>query len=112
MLGRVLFAVVCLIIGTGLLLPIYPAEVAAPERADAQNMLIADSAAPGCRDCTSAASGGGRCLAGCLCGTSGRAATAPARACLRLTVYLIVRPLPASGPSSEPQLLAPKLPTI
>jgi hypothetical protein len=112
MLGRVLFTVVCLVIGTGLLLPIYPAEVAAPGRADAQGMLIADSAASGCRDCTPAASEEGRCLAGCVCGHALLGATAPARACLRLTVYLIVRPLPVSGRPSEPQLLPPKLPTI
>ncbi len=78
MLGRVLFAVVCLIIATGLLLPIYPAEVAtAPGVAGGQDMLIADSGAPGCRDCASAA--GAACSAGCPCPHALVAGSAPAR---------------------------------
>ncbi len=96
MLGRVLFAVVCLIIAAGLLLPIYPAEleVARPVAAGAQDMLITDAGAPGC-----------------LVEATARAAV-PADACIRLTVYLVVAPLPAPGPAGEPQLLPPKLPTI
>jgi hypothetical protein len=112
MLGRVLFVLVCLIIATGLLLPVYPAEVATPKVASAQDMLVADIGTPGCRDCASAARVGAPCQAGCPCGRAAPATGDPARACLHLTVYLIVRPLPASGPRSEPQLLAPKLPTI
>ncbi len=112
MLGRVLFAVVCLTIATGLLLPIYPAEVASPRLAAAQDMLIADTGASGCRDCASAAALGAPCPAACPCGHALLGPSVPTRACLHLTVYLVVRPLPVSGRPSEPQLLPPKLPTI
>jgi hypothetical protein len=110
MLGRVLFALVCLIIATGLLLPIYPAEVevATPGVADAQDMLVADAGAAACRNCpTVAARLVGRCLT-----RAPSAAAGPTRACVHLTVYLVVRPLPVPGRPGEPQLLPPKLPTI
>jgi hypothetical protein len=110
MLGRVLFAVVCLIIATGLLLPIYPADVdvASPGGADAQDMLITDAGPTGCRGCATAAA---RVVTRCLADAPASAAAVPAGTCVRLTVYLVVRPLPAPGPAG-PQLLPPKIPTI
>ncbi len=107
MLGRVLFALVCLIIATGLLLPVYPTEVAAPGTVGARDMLIADAAAAGCGDCQSAATGGG---VRCDPALPGAAAARPP--CLHLTVYLIIRPLPATVQPGDPRLLRPRLPTI
>jgi hypothetical protein len=108
MLGRALFALVCLIIAAGLLLPVYPAEVDTPRSADARDIVIADTAAPGCGVCGPAAvaSGSGPCERALP------AAAAAPKDCLNLTVYLILRPLPKAGQAGDPQLLAPKLKTI
>jgi hypothetical protein len=108
MLGRVLFALVCVVIATGILLPIYPTEVAAPGVASARDMMLADAAAAGCRDCKPAAASL-RALA--VCGHAGPIAAGPGKACLHLTVYVVVRPLPLTGRPGL-QLLLPKLPTI
>jgi hypothetical protein len=76
--------------------------------ADGRDMLITDAGAVDCAHCaTAAAQVVTRCLA-----DAPAAATGAAGACVRLTVYLVVRPLPAPGPALGPQLLAPKLPTI
>jgi hypothetical protein len=111
MLGRALFAVVCLVIAAGLLLPVYPADLKVASRgvADARDMLITDDA--GAADCAHCATAAARVVTRCLADAPA-AATAQAEACVRLTVYLVVRPLPAPGPAVGPQLLAPKLPTI
>jgi hypothetical protein len=103
MLGRALFALVCLIIAAGLLLPEYPGEVAAPRSSDARDSVIADAAA---RGSAAIISGGGTCER-----ASPAAAAAP-KDCLNLTLYLILRPLPKAGQAGDPQLLAPKLKTI
>jgi hypothetical protein len=105
MLGRVLFAVVCVIIATGLLLPVYPTEVAMPGTADARDMLVAGTRASACGDCDQAAASG---RVAC-----DRALQVAARKdCLHLTVYLIIRPLPLQERPGEPQLLRPRIPTI
>jgi hypothetical protein len=108
MLGRVLFALVCLIIATGILLPIYPTEVEAPGVASARDMMAADTAVTGCGDCKPTAASQ-RVLA--VCGHTRPIAAAPERACLHLTVYVLVRPLPLNGRPGF-QLVLPKLPTI
>jgi hypothetical protein len=107
MLGRALFALVCLIIAAGLLLPVYPGEDVAPRSADARDIVIADTA-PGCGVCGPAAvaSGSGPCER-----ASPAAAAAP-KDCVNLTVYLILRPLPKAGQAGDPQLLTPKLKNI
>ena len=107
MLGRLLFALVCVIIATGLLLPVYPMEVATPGTADAEDMLVADTAAPACGGCGSAVAS-----AGVPCDHAAPAPAAAREACLHLTVYLIIRPLPATGQPGDPKLLRPRLPTI
>jgi hypothetical protein len=103
MMGRALFALVCLIIAAGLLLPVYPGEVAAPRSADARDIVIADTAA---RGAAAIASGSGTCE------PAPPAVAAAPKDCVNLTVYLILRPLPKAGQAGDPQLLAPKLKTI
>jgi hypothetical protein len=107
MLGRALFALVCVIIATGLLLPVYPTEVATPGSANGRDMLISDSASPGCAHCGAAAAN-----AAMHCGRGSPGAATTHKACIHLTVYLVVRPLPVAGDPGDPQLLPPKLPTI
>jgi hypothetical protein len=103
MLGRILFALVSLIITAGILLPVYPPDVegrtvAAPDAA----LLVADDGSSGCQ-----ARVPGHSLCGHVLPTIG----APPEASFGLTVYLIVPPLP-SRPSSELQLLPPEHPAI
>jgi hypothetical protein len=107
MLGRTLFAVVCLIIATGLLWPVYPTELAFPASAAARDMLIADTAASACGQCGPAAVIGER-----PCPPGPPAAAEADKHCFDLTVYLILRPLPAKEQPGDPQLLPPRLRTI
>jgi hypothetical protein len=112
MLGRVLFAVVWLIIAAGLVLPLYPSDRAAPGLAVAGGtLMVADTAAPGCEDCAAADLAAAGCRGSCACWQVLPAASAARVACLSLTVYLITRPLPA-GQASGPQPLPPKPPAI
>jgi hypothetical protein len=107
MLGRILFAIVCLIIATGLLLPIYPTEVAAPGVVAARDMVVAGTGTAGCQACGPAAA-----RAGEVCHRPLPTAAHAAKGCLHLTVYVIVRRLPGEARAGEPQLLPPKLPII
>jgi hypothetical protein len=96
MLGRVLFALVWLIITAGLVLPMYPPDVATPRPpAAATAPLVADTTTSGCE-------------------TDAQVLASPSaapEACVCLTVHLVVRPLP-SAPSFTPQPAPPKLPAI
>jgi hypothetical protein len=106
MLGRALFAFVWLIIAAGLLLPLFPAEVAAPGLSNARvTAALADAMAPGCERCPVA--GGGACKSGRWL----RTAPAAAEACLRLRLRLVVQPVPGDRPAEAAERL-PKLPTI
>ena len=97
-----LFTVVCVIIATGVLLPVYPGDVSLPAAAGARDTLLADDAALGPAACVAPASP----LA------PGRAGATPTKACMHLTVYVIVGPLPVSGHVFEPARPLPELPTI
>ena len=108
MLGRVLFALVLLIIAAGVTLPLYPLDVATPRPpAAATALLVADTPTSGCPhhdedvDCRST----------CPCGQALATASPAREACVSLTVYLVVRPLPLA-PSVTPQPPPPKLPAI
>jgi hypothetical protein len=70
-------------------------------------MLVAGTPASGCQGCRPTAAS-----SRAFCRQALPAAAHPAKACLHLTVYVIVRSLPATGRPGEPQLLPPKLPTI
>ena len=108
MLGRVLFALVWLIIAAGVTLPRDPPDVATPgPPAAATALLVADTVTSGCENHVD----GADCRSACPCAPALPAATAATEACVSLTVYLVVRPLP-SAPSFTPQPPPPKLPAI
>ena len=87
MLGRALFALVCLIIAAGLALPMYPPDVARPgPPAAGSALLAADTTTSGCENDVDGAG----------CRSTQAASAAP---CVSLTVYLIVRPLPEKPPA-------------
>ena len=112
MLGRVLFAFVCLIIAAGLALPLYPSDRAAPVVTAAEStLLLANATAQGCADCPAVAVIGVGCEASCACWQPLPARAELPAACFSLIVYVVARPLP-SQPSSGPQPLPPKPPAI
>jgi hypothetical protein len=89
MRGRVLFALVWLIIAAGLVLPLYPPDVAIPgPPAAAPALLAAHTTTPGCENHADGA--------GC---PSTRTASPAPKPCVSLTVYLVVRPLPEKPPA-------------
>ena len=96
MLGRVLFAFVWLIIAAGLVLPLYPPDVATPGTpAAATALLVADTTTSGCQ--ADAEDAG--CHSACRCGPALSPAAAAPEPCVRLTVYLVIRPLPEKPPA-------------
>jgi hypothetical protein len=104
MLGRALFALVWLIIAAGVLLPLFPAEVAAPGLSEGR---IAEALDPGCERCAVADANDGVCRSSRWL----RTAPAAAEACLRLRLRLVVEPVPEDR---TPETMAPlsMLPTI
>jgi len=103
MLGRVLFALVWLIIAAGVTLPLYPPDVATPGPPAAATALpVADTMASSCENHVD----GADCRSACPCAHALPAASAAPERCVRLTVYLVVRPL------FTPQPPPPKLPAI
>ena len=112
MLGRALFAFVCLIITAGAFLPIYPRHVETPGPLNADpGLLIAGSAASDCRDCAPGDADGASCRSDCSCERVLPTASASPEPRFSLTIHLAVLPLPA-GLSFEPRPLPPKLPAI
>jgi hypothetical protein len=111
MLGRALFALVCLIIAAGAILPMYPRDVERPGPLSADPaLLIANFAATDCGDCVPGDADGARCRSVCSCDRVLPTASAPEPR-FSLTVHLVVLPLPA-GLSFEPRPLPPRLPAI
>ena len=110
--GRVLFAFVCLIIAAGLVLPLYPQDVATSTVAAATDsvQLAADTQTSSCQDCPVAGSGAD-CQPDCACGEVLPATFVSPEASFSLTISLIVGPEPSKQPR-EPQPLPPKLPAI
>jgi len=112
MLGRVLFALVWLIIAAGLALPLYPTHVETPSPAVADSELrAADAMASRCQECPVADEGDVNCQPDCPCGHVLSAAFVSLDGSFGLSVVLIIRPLP-SGPPSEALSLLPELPAI
>jgi hypothetical protein len=106
MLGCALFALICLIIAAGAVLPMYPRDVEGPVPLSADPaLLIANSLASGCRDCAPGQAHAIPCRAACEC-DGGLAPAASHGAALSSTVYLIV------GRPAERWWLAFKLPAI
>ncbi|HSA79495.1 MAG TPA: hypothetical protein VLE23_01650 [Geminicoccaceae bacterium] len=108
MVGRVLFALVLLIIAAGVALPLYPTDVPAPAPpAAATALLVADTVPSGCVNDAKDAG----CRSTCPCGQALATPSAAPETCICLAVYLVVRPA-SSGPSLTPQPPPPKLPAI
>ena len=112
MLGRLLFAVVWLIVAAGLLLPLLPSDQAGPAFAGAGGIeQVADAMASDPRHCAPADAGGDGCGTFCPCHHLLPAGSAATGLCPTLTVHLVVQPQPA-GRLHEPRPLPPKLPAI
>lgn len=110
MLGRVLFALVWLVIAAGLLLPLYPSDVAAPRSAAVDPVLPATgSRTAACEDCPVTDAGSTDCESDCRCGRLRPAALVAVEDLSGVRVILLIQ-APAGAPSEEQPL--PKLPAI
>lgn len=112
MSGRVLLAIVCVIIAAGLLLPFYPRGVDAPSTAAVADAVlpVAGFEAFGCAHCP-VADARTDCQSDCACIQVLPAAAPSVEGVLSFTVFVVVGSQP-SGLPSEPQPLPPKLPAI
>jgi hypothetical protein len=112
MFGRALFALVWLIIAAGVLLPIYPSETERPSFVAADRaVLTTDLTAAECRDCRVARDDRADCRFECPCDRVLPVTFVPVEEAFRLSVVLLIRPLP-SGRSAKILLLPSKLPAI
>jgi hypothetical protein len=108
MLSRLLLACVCLVIAAGLLLPLYPADVAAPGSATGEvAAAMVDAMDPGCEPCAAAALQASGCTADPVRPTAGQAL----EVCFELTIHLVVEP-GSAAPWPAPGRLLPELPAI
>ena len=105
MLGRTLFALVCLIVAAGAVLPLYPGDVATPGNVIAHAVPIAGSVASTCQDCAPGDARPVRCRLVCACDPAQPPAGSH-EASLSLSVHLII------GRPSERWWLASKLPSV
>ena len=112
MFGRVLFALVWLIIAAGVALPLYPRDVPTSTVAVATDpvQLVAGTDVFGCEDCPISDAGRADCRSDCPCGETLPAVFVPLEEPVGLTIAVTVRSLPSRLP--EPQPLPPKLPAI
>jgi hypothetical protein len=112
MFGRVLFALVWLIIAAGVALPLYPRDVPTSTVAVTSGpvQLVAGTAAFGCEDCPVADADRADCRSGCPCGEALPAVFVPLEEPVGLTIAVTEPSLPSRLP--EPQPLPPKLPAI
>jgi hypothetical protein len=106
MLGRALFALVCLVIAAGFALPLYPFQVGTPG-AETDGALLADnSLIAACEDCPIPGEGGDDCQADCSCEHLVQATFVAVEDDFGLSVTVVIRPQ-ASG-----RELPAKLPAI
>jgi hypothetical protein len=112
MFGRVLFALVWLIIAAGVALPLYPRDLPTSTVAVTtdQVQLAAGTDAFGCEDCPVPDGGRADCRADCRCGEAQPAVFVPLEEPVGLTIAVTDQSLPSRLP--EPQPLPPKLPAI
>jgi hypothetical protein len=112
MFGRVLFALVWLIIAAGVALPLYPRDVPTSTVAVTADpvQLVAGTAALGCEDCPVADAGLADCRADCPCGEALPAAFVPLEEPVSRTIVVTEQSLPSRLPGPQP--LPPKLPAI
>ena len=106
MTGRVLFALVWLIIAAGVALPLYPRDIPESMVAAAADpvQLVAGTDAFGCEDCVVPDAGPARCKSDCGCGEAVPALFVPLERPVRLIIGVTVRHDPAGRPVA-PQLL-------
>jgi hypothetical protein len=112
MFGRVLFALVWLIIAAGVALPLYPRDVPTSRVAVTADpvQLVAGTAAFGCEDCPVADAGRADCRADCPCGEALPAAFVPLEEPVSRTIAVTEQSLPSRLPGPQP--LPPRLPAI
>ena len=113
MTGRILFALIWVIIAAGVALPLYPRDIPESMVAAAADpvQLVAGTDAFGCEDCVIPDAGPARCKSDCGCGEAVPALFVPLEHRVRLIIGVTVREEP-SGRTALPQLLSSKLPAI
>jgi hypothetical protein len=96
MLGRALFALVCLVIAAGFALPLYPSGVGTPRPEADPVALASDSVVLACEDCPIPAEGGDTdCRSDCSCGQLVQATFVAVEDQFGLSVTVVVRPQPS-----------------
>ena len=112
MFGRVLFALVWLIIAAGVALPLYPRDAPTSTVAGTTDpvQLVAGTDVFGCEDCPVADAGRADCRSGCPCGETLPAVFEPLEEPVSLTIAVTEQSLPSRLPGPQP--LPPKLPAI
>jgi hypothetical protein len=112
MFGRVLFALVWLIIAAGVALPLYPRDLPTSTVAVTTDpvQLAAGTDAFGCVDCPAPEGGRADCRSDCRCGEAQPAVFVPLEEPIGVTIAVTDQSLPSRLP--EPQPLPPKLPAI
>ena len=110
MFGRVLFALVWLIIAAGVALPLYPRDVPTSAVAVTTDpvQLVAGTDVFGCDDCPVAEAGRAECRPDCPCGEALHAVFVPLEEPVSLTIVVSVHP----SASERPDKLPAKLPAI
>ena len=113
MTGRILFALVWVIIAAGVALPLYPRDIPELMVAVAADpvQLVAATDTSGCEDCVVPDAGPARCKSDCGCGEAMPALFVPLEHRVRLIIGVTVRHEPSGRPAA-PQLLFSKLPAI
>ena len=113
MTGRVLFALVWLIIAAGVALPLYPRDIPTSTVAVRTDpvQLAAGTDAFGCGDCPMDDAGRTHCPSDCGCGDAQPALFVPLEQQVSLTIRVTVRLEPSSRPAA-PQSLPSTLPAI
>src|SRR5262245_43001947 len=106
MTGRVLFALVWVIIAAGVALPLYPRDIPESVAVAAADpvQLVAGTDTFGCEDCVVPDSGRARCKSDCPCGEAVPAMFVPLKHQVRLTIGVILPIVPSSSPNA-PHLL-------
>jgi hypothetical protein len=112
MTGRVLFALVWVIIAAGAALPLYPRDIPESMVAAAANpvQLVAGTDAFGCEDCVVPDAGQARCKSDCTCNDAVPAVFVTLEPRIRLTIMTVRHE--SLGRPAAPQLFFPKLPAI
>jgi hypothetical protein len=113
MTGRILFALVWVMIAAGVALPLFPRDIPTSTVAvtTAPMQLAAGTDAFGCEDCPVDDTGRSHCPSDCPCGPAQPALFVPLEQQVSLTLRVTVRLEPAS-PRATPRPLLSTLPAI